>query len=480
MASARPIIVGITGSIGMGKSAIAQQFQRLGFPVQSADDVVHDLYKADGAAVEPVAAFAKRNGGADVKGADGSIDRKRLSECLLQDNAAKRFKELEIIVHPLVADARQAFIAAHSASFLVALDVPLLYETNTHSACDYVVVASTMGDVELQKERVLRRPNMTAAKLDSVLAKQMPDAEKREKADAVIDTRDTALSAMRNQVAAVIDTLAKQHKATFDRKVLGVPQGVEPSKPLVAVALDLDDTIWPTMTWLKALEPKCDELLQRCLPNSFKEGNVRLASLREAMAKASSDYPFLKHDLAATRRKVLMQFAAAHGDSEDQVDQFSEEYEHQRTALAHDCMYTDTIPFLSELKQNGVLIAAITDGTADVMKTKLSDYFDVSVSAESSGTGKPNHAIFVELLTELSKAKGRQVCSHEVLVIGDNYGKDVVGAQNAQMHAGWLRRAPGEQFPCDPALKAGEGVIELSGLDSAQIAGAGLAFTSRL
>ena len=89
------------------------------------------------------------------------------------------------------------------------------------------------------------------------------------------------------------------------------------------------------------------------------------------MAKASSDYPFLKHDLAATRRKVLMQFAAAHGDSEDQVDQFSKEYEHQRTALAHDCMYTDTIPFLSELKQNGVLIAAITDGTADVMKTKL-------------------------------------------------------------------------------------------------------------
>jgi dephospho-CoA kinase len=190
------IVVGLTGSIGMGKSTTAQMFRDEGVPVLDADAVVHALYR--GAAVAPVeAAFP----GVVV---DGVIDRERLRGRVLADPAA--LQRLESIVHPLVAEARRAFLAeaARRAEPVVVLDVPLLFETGLSAAVDHVVVVSAPEPV--QKARVLARPGMTEGQFSAMVAKQVPDAEKRRRADTVIGT-DAGLDPARDQVRALLERL---------------------------------------------------------------------------------------------------------------------------------------------------------------------------------------------------------------------------------------------------------------------------------
>ncbi|WP_181705118.1 dephospho-CoA kinase [Chthonobacter rhizosphaerae] len=172
------IVVGLTGSIGMGKSTTADLFRRRGVPVFDADEAVHRLYAGPLApAVE--AAFPGT-------AASGAVDRVALSRAVLGDPAALR--RLEAIVHPAVRAAERAFLAeAASAGAPVAvLDIPLLYETGREADVDTVVVVSAPADV--QRARVLARPGMTAEKFDAILARQLPDAEKRARAHHVIDT----------------------------------------------------------------------------------------------------------------------------------------------------------------------------------------------------------------------------------------------------------------------------------------------------
>jgi dephospho-CoA kinase len=189
-------VLGLTGSIGMGKSATAQLFARAGVPVYEADRVVHRLYEGEAAA--PIeAAFA----GASV---DGRVDRERLSRAVLDDPAA--FARLEGIVHPLVRAAQQRFLAAArtSGASVVALDIPLLFETGGERRVDAVVVASAPADV--QRARVLVRPGMTEAKLAAILARQTPDEEKRRRAHFVVDTArgfDSAAAQVRGILRAV-------------------------------------------------------------------------------------------------------------------------------------------------------------------------------------------------------------------------------------------------------------------------------------
>lgn len=192
------IIVGLTGSIGMGKSTTSTMFQAEGVPVYDADAAVHALYAKGGAAVAPVeAAFP----GVVV---DGAIDRAKLSAHVVGNPEA--LKRLETIVHPLVGESRKVFFeAALGANApLVILDIPLLFETGGERNVAAVIVVS--APEAIQRERVMARPDMTAEKLDAILARQLPDAEKRARADIVIDT-SKGLDSAREQVRAAIAKL---------------------------------------------------------------------------------------------------------------------------------------------------------------------------------------------------------------------------------------------------------------------------------
>jgi dephospho-CoA kinase len=189
------IVLGLTGSIGMGKSTTTALFAEHGALIWNADDAVHALYARGGAAVEPVGeAFP----GVVV---DGAVDRGRLAEALGRDETA--FRRLETLVHPLVAAGRTADLEAARAAGvkLAVLDIPLLFETGGDRAVDAVVVVS--ADAAAQRRRVLARPGMTVERFEAILARQIPDGEKRRRADFVIDT-GRGLDAARTRVAEIV------------------------------------------------------------------------------------------------------------------------------------------------------------------------------------------------------------------------------------------------------------------------------------
>jgi dephospho-CoA kinase len=206
--SKRPYLVGLTGSIGMGKTETAKMFVRLGVPVYDADAAVHRLYEVGGGAVAPI----EKTFPGTVK--DGKVDREALSKTLAADPAL--FKTLEEIVHPLVGLEQQKFMveAIAQGAEMVVLDIPLLFEKGGHSRMDAVVVVSAPSDV--QRERVLARPGMTPDKLDQILSRQMPDEEKRAKAHFVVVTDqgfDHAFEQVKRIVAALHERrLAEQGK----------------------------------------------------------------------------------------------------------------------------------------------------------------------------------------------------------------------------------------------------------------------------
>lgn len=197
------IIVGLTGSIGMGKSTTAALFADEGVPVNDADRVVHELYR-----LEAVAPIARLFPDAIV---NGIVDRARLSENLAKNPA--KFKQLEAIVHPLVRDKERAFLDQQSAlgHALVLLDIPLLFETGGEKRVDRIVVVSC--EPELQRERVLARPGMTEEKFQLILSRQVPDAQKRARANYIIDTGHVIDSA-RAQVKTIVTELREQAERT--------------------------------------------------------------------------------------------------------------------------------------------------------------------------------------------------------------------------------------------------------------------------
>lgn len=193
------IIVGLTGSIGMGKTTTANMFAEELIPVQDADKVVHDLYS--GKAVPLIeAAFPNTT-------KDNRVDRKLLGKIVVGNSAA--MKKLETLIHPLVKQERDAFLSKEKAknTKMVVLDIPLLFETGMDRMCDKIVVVTTSP--EEQKQRVLARDGMTEEKFSKILKSQMPDAEKRKKADYIIDTSLGLLHA-KKQIHKIIDELLEQ------------------------------------------------------------------------------------------------------------------------------------------------------------------------------------------------------------------------------------------------------------------------------
>ena len=191
------IILGLTGSIGMGKSTTAKLFAEAGVPVYDADAAVHKIYEGEAApAIE--AAFPGTT-------ADGKVDRNKLSAKVVHDPAAMR--RLEQIVHPMLGASRQKFLhdAEQSGAPVAVVDVPLLFETGGEKRVDAVVVVTTTP--EIQRQRILTRDNMTGEKLEALLARQLPDAEKRRRADFVVDTShglDPVRARLRDILAEVV------------------------------------------------------------------------------------------------------------------------------------------------------------------------------------------------------------------------------------------------------------------------------------
>lgn len=195
------IVIGLTGSIGMGKTTTAKLFAGEGVPVLDSDEVVHGLYR-----VEAVPLIEAAFPGTTVSGA---VDRQKLGEVLRQNPA--NFSRLEEIVHPLVRGRQEAFLVQsrkEDRQFAL-LDIPLLFETGAESRVDKVVVVSCAP--EIQRERVLSRPGMTEEKFEMILARQMPDAEKRRRADFIVDSGN-GVEAARDQVREILQKLAAESR----------------------------------------------------------------------------------------------------------------------------------------------------------------------------------------------------------------------------------------------------------------------------
>ena len=197
--ASRPFILGLTGSIGMGKSAVAAMFRGLDIPVFDADAAVHELQGPGGALVGAIEAAFPRTTGPD------GVDRQKLGAAVF--GHPEQLKVLEEIVHPAVGAMRHGFLAEHAEKPLVVFDIPLLYEKGGADQLDAVAVVS--APAEAQRERVLARPGMTVEKFEQILALQVPDAEKRARADFVIDT-GTSLAETRHAVQKLIHALIGQ------------------------------------------------------------------------------------------------------------------------------------------------------------------------------------------------------------------------------------------------------------------------------
>jgi len=193
------IIIGLTGSIGMGKSTTAEMFREEGCPVFDADAAVHELYAKGGRAVPIIRSVFPDA----IK--DGAVDRGILGQHMRDDPL--QLKVLESFIHPLLSERRIAFFEDNKEADIVIMDVPLLFETGLDKAVHHIVVVT--ASVDVQRKRVLAREGMTPELLDSLLARQMPDAEKRKRADSLVYT-DKGLSDARDQVQVILRELRRK------------------------------------------------------------------------------------------------------------------------------------------------------------------------------------------------------------------------------------------------------------------------------
>eukprot|EP00039_Didymoeca_costata_P025841 m.14389 g.14389 ORF g.14389 m.14389 type:complete len:503 (+) comp5076_c0_seq1:91-1599(+) len=487
-------VIGLTSCIGMRRVAVAAHFTNLGFPVQSAKEVVDELYNSPGDAAREVIQYAAKQN-EDVRHADNPdiVDKVKLRS-FLKDSPGERVVDIQNIIFPYVAKSRKDFIDRHRHThWACVLDVPLLLESGADAECTHVVVASQEGEKSKGDE------NMD--NLYSVLhAQHLPHETKRSRADFVIDTTDGLISQakIKKQVAEICESLITHNTSAYHKRMLKAPPHIhreERKHTIKVVALDLDDTIWPVETWIKAVTEPGNDIIRQKLPKAYHEGHVRFAVPNEEKVQSTPDgstikplnqfyaeeyakEPLARHDISALRLKALDRILNEYGDTSD-VHEINALFEVNRTRKAVDTLYSDTIPFLQSLKDKGVLIAGITDGTAQILETdELSKFFQLLISAASAGNPKPYAAPFLELLAKSSEALGHTITGDEVLIIGDNYEKDILGALGAHMHAAWIRRPEGQEpLPTPPdGDRPLDGVISISRLHLEDLESAGLIF----
>lgn len=454
-----PLQIGLTGSIGMGKSSVTSQFAMLGFPVFDADLTVHKIYASGGSAVESI-----RNIFPEAIKADGSVDRSVLGKMVL-DNP-KALKELEEVVHPLVAAERRRFYAdaMNAGAFMVVYDIPLLLENPTAQQVDYTVVVTASS--ETQRLRVLKRPNMTPEKFESIKSKQMPDEDKRKKADFLVHTDFPGYAPAKAQVSRIIETIIEAHPLRWNAwksRSLMQPQtstSVEstiiattsltssasfttqgPSKAfkemlrssIDAVIFDLDNTLVPVDKPINRANEELFKFMAAKMPLTSQEVKSRL---REVMSRVTRDNPLLAHDLTEVRKEALRTLALEiGGDSEAaHVDEAMHLFVNTRSDVSPH-LYEDSLPCLDFFSQCGVQMGVLTNGNANLTSCPvLGKYISLSLCAGDVGAMKPSPTPFVAMAQRMNCLPKR------TLYIGDSYETDVVGAKNAGMITAFLQR----------------------------------------
>jgi len=446
---AMPVVVGLTGSIGMGKSTASAWCRKVGIPVHDADACVHALYGPGGAAVEPVGSLFP-GVATDMAG----VDRTKLSAALQSAPVGRdtALKQLEAIVHPLVTSDRESFIAKAAAdgAWCVVLDIPLLFETMGVEAraklLDALVVVSAPADI--QRARVLARPGMSEDKFEFILSKQVPDATKREAADYIIETGHESYAPARAQLAACFEALAQKHAEAYGswRRGDAPPaSGAPPPSPsrLRVVTVDLDDTCWPTLPPILAAQASLASDFEEKLPLAFAAGGADRAALKASMTAVQEAEPLLVHDMTALRRAALARMASAHGDeSADAVEELMRRFVLARSdVFAY--FYSDTSPSLQALRASGLSVGALTNGNCDVrLHAQVSALFDFAIGAADAGAAKPKPAPF--WMGAAAAGCNPAECVH----VGDDVVTDLTGALEAGFRAILVSRA--EQMPRKP------------------------------
>ena len=356
----RPIVVGLTGSIGMGTSTASNWLKRAGIKVHDADACVHGLYGPNGPAVEPVcAAFP------GVMADDGSIDRGKLSSALREPGAS--IEMLNKIVHPLVAADRDAFIvrAAADGEWLVVLDIPLLLETMDEATrsriLDAVVVVS--APAEVQRARVLERPGMTAEKFEYILSKQVSDAEKRAAADFIIETGHESFAPASS--ASALPRASSRSIATVPSRgaTAPAPPRLRPFPHIAGVSVDLDDTlrVFPLFSRRGGARGRVVELL----PRVYASAAFSPSAFRGATKALMTEQPLLAHDFTALQQIALRALAAEHGDDPENADRVIERFLHARSDV-FDHFFADAAPSLQALREQlGLRVGGVTNGNCD-------------------------------------------------------------------------------------------------------------------
>lgn len=448
MSRAVPVIVGLTGSIGMGKSTASAWCRKVGIPVHDADACVHSLYGPGGAAVQPV--------GAAFPGvaSDAGIDRAALSAAVAAAGRETALKTLEGIVHPLVTTDREAFVAQAAAdgAWCVVLDIPLLFETMDPEArtkdLDALVVIS--APAEIQRARVLARPGMTEEKFAFLLSKQVPDATKRAAADYVIETGFDSYAPARAQLAACFQALAAKHTEPYTRWMtsgmpLPPPRRLPPLPPpllpppatkIRAVTMDLDDTCWPTFPPILKASAALESDMAELLPRAAAAGCGDRGALKASMTEVQKEQPLLVHDMSALRRAALAKQARTHGDDPGApVDELMRRFVLARSDVK-DYFFSDTAASLQALRRAGLTVGACTNGNCDVrLHAEVVEFFDFTVSAGDAGATKPSAAPF------WMAAHAAGCRPSEMVHVGDDVVTDLKGALDAGFRAVLVSRA---------------------------------------
>jgi len=306
----KPIQIGLTGSIGMGKSTASNHFRSLGFPVFDADTVVHQLYSRNGKAVGPIREIFPE---AVV---DHGVDRAILSRFVLSNNDA--LSKLEGIIHPLVADERRLFLenAISERKLAVVYDIPLLLENPTNHSVDYTVVVT--ASEETQRARVLSRPGMTEEKFESILSKQMPDEMKRSKADFVVNTDYPGYCQAKAQIAILLESVLQQSDDKWKAWLSlyeQVPRPLDSSSPIRhafdAIIFDLDDTLVPVMGPIMDAHRAYGKYVETYM--SATAPGVK-ENMRQEMTRVAAEDPLIAHDYTEMRAEALRQMATPNGE----------------------------------------------------------------------------------------------------------------------------------------------------------------------